>query len=393
MASGLLGAEGAAVVIEAALGDLETASSLDAVLTAEAVAASSYWPAWCDVPVRFVPRDLGRIPSHWTRVGQRRSPLSESARSAVTPAHAILNYWYALLTAESRIACLTMGLDPGLGILHADKAGRDSLVADVMEVVRPDVDTFVLELLERRTFSVGDFVETRSGSCRVLAPLIHELAESAGAWSRTLGAVTEGVASDLARLSRGRVRRVSTPLTQKSRAAAVRRSREPGSVVAKASRPKPSGNCRSCGGPVPGGSTSTARPAGQLEGPRCSGSSSSPARRRPSGVEKPERIRPGRRRRSRRCGGRQSGATGRRGSGLRPAVWPRIPRSSGGRSSRASRRSRLCGWRGRLGCRVPTPVTYGTGDSWRIRGIGKRSGRQPDPPRHLLHCENDAAPI
>jgi CRISPR-associated endonuclease Cas1 len=250
VARGLLGDAKATAVIEAALEDLGEARSLSEILSAEAIAASAYWPAWVDVPVRFARADLASVPARWLTVGQRRSPLSESARSAVAPAHAILNYCYALLAAEVRVACLTMGLDPGLGILHADKPNRDSLVADLMEPVRPEVDAYVLELLDERTFRVSDFAETRSGVCRVLAPLTHELAESASRWCRTVGAVAEQVAADLAKMGEGRVRRVSTPLTQRSRAGAVRQSY--GHEARKPSRSrKVQPTCRSCGAPTP----------------------------------------------------------------------------------------------------------------------------------------------
>ena len=57
-------------------------------------------------------------------------------------ANAILNYLYALLEAETRIAILTMGMDPGLGIMHKDQLSRDSLVCDLMEAARPDVDAW-----------------------------------------------------------------------------------------------------------------------------------------------------------------------------------------------------------------------------------------------------------
>jgi hypothetical protein len=43
------------------------------------------------------------------------------------PANALLNYLYAILEAEARIAILSMGLDPGMGVLHADLKARDSL--------------------------------------------------------------------------------------------------------------------------------------------------------------------------------------------------------------------------------------------------------------------------
>jgi CRISPR-associated endonuclease Cas1 len=248
--SGLLGDPRATAVIEAAIEDLEGATSLSEILSTEAISASAYWPAWMDVPVRFAKADLASIPSRWLVVGQRRSPLSESARSAVAPAHAILNYCYALLAAEARIACLTMGLDPGLGILHADKANRDSIVADLMESVRPEVDAFLLELLDKRTFRASDFAETRSGICRVLAPLTHELAESATRWSGTVGTLAEQVAAAFAKMSGGKVRRVSTPITQRSRAASVRQSF--GHETPKPSQTrKVAPTCRSCGAPTP----------------------------------------------------------------------------------------------------------------------------------------------
>ena len=42
--------------------------------------------------------------------------------------------------AESRLAAVAMGLDPGIGLLHVDAPNRDSLACDLMEPVRPSVD-------------------------------------------------------------------------------------------------------------------------------------------------------------------------------------------------------------------------------------------------------------
>jgi hypothetical protein len=63
----------------------------------------------------------------------RGSLLTSSPRLAIKPANAILNYLYAILEAETRLACLTLGLDPGLGIVHADHRDRDSFALDLME--------------------------------------------------------------------------------------------------------------------------------------------------------------------------------------------------------------------------------------------------------------------
>jgi hypothetical protein len=48
-----------------------------------------------------------------------------------------------------------------------------------MEPIRPHVDRHVLEVVTGRAFRASDFHDTRKGSCRILAPLSHELAETA----------------------------------------------------------------------------------------------------------------------------------------------------------------------------------------------------------------------
>jgi len=99
------------------------------------------------------------VPDHWLTFGQRHSLLSKpSPRRAINPANAMLNYLYAILEAEARIAALRMGLDPGLGLLHADQRSRDSLPCDLMEPVRPKVDAFVLELLAMSRIPQGRFL-------------------------------------------------------------------------------------------------------------------------------------------------------------------------------------------------------------------------------------------
>ena len=56
---------------------------------------------------------------------------SRSPRNAANPASAILSYLYAMLETEARIAALTGGLVPGIGFLHMDQRGRDSLTCDL----------------------------------------------------------------------------------------------------------------------------------------------------------------------------------------------------------------------------------------------------------------------
>jgi CRISPR-associated endonuclease Cas1 len=237
----------AAGEIEHALDRLDQARTLNRLRVIEAEAAVAYWQAWAPIPVSFVRADLARVPEHWRTVGVRSSGIGGRTRSASTPAHATLNYLYALLEAEARLACHTVGLDPTLGILHTDKPWRDSLVFDLIEPARPAVDRYLLDLLARHHFRARDFTETRSGVCRILPPLTHTLAETAPTWTVTLGPVVEGVAQALADSTLQA--RIPTPLTQANRHAAhgARRRTPRPAAVAPA---RPIGNCADCGQPA-----------------------------------------------------------------------------------------------------------------------------------------------
>ncbi len=181
----------------------------------EARAARAYWGAWSAVPVRFARRDAAHVPDHWRVFGARTSPLTSSPRLAANPANALLNYLYAVLEAEAIIAARVIGLDPGLGVMHADQLNRASLAADLMEPIRPAVDRYVFELLARRTFTARDFFETREGVCRVTAPLAAELAATGPRWRSLVGQVTE----DVARMLAGEGDGIPTPISGRNRSA------------------------------------------------------------------------------------------------------------------------------------------------------------------------------
>ena len=234
--------------IEQAQPLLRLATTPAELMVPEAAAALAYWSAWSAVELRWARADAVRIPDGWRTFGSRASPLTGNPRLAGNPANALLNYLYALLEAEARLACLAMGLDPGLGVLHVDQRGRDSLALDVMEAVRPEVDAFVLELIERRTFRRTDFFETRQGVCRILAPLTVELAGTIPVWSARLGPVVEAVAKGLLADSR-ELGRTPTPLTGANRSAGragVRRA-STHSAVRPVSAAR---SCSWCGGAV-----------------------------------------------------------------------------------------------------------------------------------------------
>jgi CRISPR-associated endonuclease Cas1 len=224
---------------------LHVAATRDDVRIAEAMAAGVYWSALSPVAVRFARRDADRVPAHWQTLGSRTSPLTGYARLAANPANAILNYLYAILEAEATIAARIVGLDPGLGVLHADQLNRDSLSADLMEPVRPLVDRCVFELLDRRTFAADDFFETRQGVCRVTPPVARELAGAALDWGRAVGRVAEDVARRLA--DDAGSGHVPTPVSGRNRAAG---RRDNGPRRQGAPRPSGSRGCSQCGAPT-----------------------------------------------------------------------------------------------------------------------------------------------
>jgi len=189
------GASEAREIITAILRLMREADSMGDLRHMESRAASSYWDALRDLPVRFVGRDAAKVPIHWNTVGSRGSVLTESPRKAITPAHALLNYVYAVLEAEARIALLAMGCDPGLGVIHTDSGQRDSFACDLMEAVRPEVDEYVLHLLATRTFLKSDFFETREGVCRIMPPFTSALAQTSPAWAKRLAPIAENAAA------------------------------------------------------------------------------------------------------------------------------------------------------------------------------------------------------
>lgn len=185
-------------MLQRVLERLHTATTLEALRNLESVAARYYWAAWRDVPVRFAKADRKRRPDYWQRFGTRVSPLAGTGpRKAVNPANAILNYLYAILEAEARIAALAVGADPMLGFLHTDQRNRDSLACDLMEPARPRVDALVLDLLEKRELRKEEFFEMPDGQCRLMPSLTGELIQTGPRWARIVLPEAQRVAATL----------------------------------------------------------------------------------------------------------------------------------------------------------------------------------------------------
>lgn len=184
----------ASVLIAIARNKLSSANSSDEIRVVESQGALAYWNAWQELPITFPRVDLPRVPAHWQRFGSRMSVLTNSPRLAVNPPNAMLNYLYAVLETESRLALAALGLDPALGVLHNDLRARDSLACDLMEPVRPQADSFLLDWLKRSPLKREWFFEKADGNCRLMASLASELSQSAEIWRRAVAPFAEGIA-------------------------------------------------------------------------------------------------------------------------------------------------------------------------------------------------------
>lgn len=239
--------------------ELATAQTISAVRQIESQAAAAYWSAWRDVPINFPQQDVakGRIPGHWRTFGTRKSPLSGSPRLATNPANAMLNYLYAVLESESRLAAAALGLDPGLGFIHVDISARDSLACDLMESVRPQVDRYVLDWIMQQPLLRDWLFEQRDGNCRLMATFAVRLSETAPMWARAVAPMAEWVARELWSRQRKPANNIAPPtrLTQRHK----REAKGTPSFPVPERAPRPQTLCRGCGREIEAGRTHCAQ--------------------------------------------------------------------------------------------------------------------------------------
>ena len=97
----------------------------------------------------------------WARSFQESG---RNRRPPTDPVNALLSFCYSLLVKDLVVACLSVGLDPYLGILHRPRFGRPSLALDLAEEFRPLVaDSVVLQVLNNQEVSADSFVSRNAG--------------------------------------------------------------------------------------------------------------------------------------------------------------------------------------------------------------------------------------
>src|SRR6516162_9497823 len=232
--------------------ELRSAEQLEAVLGIEANAALAYWSAWSKLPIHYPRTDLTRVPGYWQVFGARVSPLTGSPRLAVNPPNAVLNYLYAVLESEASLAANELGLDPGLGVLHRDTPNRNSFACDLMEPVRPLVDAYVFDWLQRGPLRREWFFEQANGNCRLMGQFAGELAETAMVWRKAVAPYAEEAAKIFwqGRSKSAKFNFPATRLTQARRSLAKAENL----ITNTPTIPKPLSRCQRCGEPVTAGS-------------------------------------------------------------------------------------------------------------------------------------------
>jgi len=222
-----------------------TAATIDRIRLLESRAAAIYWNSWRTLAIDFPKGDLRRTPEHWRIFKSRFSELTGNPRRAVNPVNAMLNYLYAVLESETRLAVAALGLDPGLGVLHVDAPARDSLACDVMEPIRPEVDAYVLKWISHETLRREWFFEQRDGSCRLMGSFAIRLSETAPTWANAVAPVAERIARILWSTTKKPPRNELPPtrLTQDHRREAMGLPL----VARQVSPPRPESFCKNCG--------------------------------------------------------------------------------------------------------------------------------------------------
>ncbi len=86
-----------------------------------------------------------------------------SSRPAKDPFNACLNYGYGVLYSKVEKALIIAGLDPYIGLLHADNYNKKSLVYDFIEPYRIFVDKPVFYLFSRKKIKDSYYEEIKNG--------------------------------------------------------------------------------------------------------------------------------------------------------------------------------------------------------------------------------------
>jgi len=135
--------------IQTSLDNLKTCETVDSVLAYEGVSASAWFSFLSEI-----------LPGHWKFTGRNRRPPKD-------PINALMSFTYTLTLNELKTIIQERGLDPCIGFLHVPVAGRDSFILDMLELLRPGADAFLIQLLHDNMIQPEDFTLHQKHGCRL----------------------------------------------------------------------------------------------------------------------------------------------------------------------------------------------------------------------------------
>ncbi|WP_373100637.1 MULTISPECIES: type I-C CRISPR-associated endonuclease Cas1c [Pasteurellaceae] len=151
--------QSAVVALNISLQQLKKAENLALIRGIEGEAASRYFGVF---------RNLLTENSEFTFDGRNRRPPRDGI-------NALLSFLYSIVGKDISGALQSVGLDPQVGFLHADRPGRDSLAQDILEEFRAWwIDRMVLSLINRGQVKPRDFTIEASGAVS-LKPELRKL--------------------------------------------------------------------------------------------------------------------------------------------------------------------------------------------------------------------------
>jgi CRISP-associated protein Cas1 len=153
---------------------LDEAASVPQIVTIEAHSAACYWRAFRDMGLQEAKG--GNLPRSWLRFANRNKGAQFLGnKHAQHPINAMLNYAYVVEAGRLAKALAAHGLALPIGFLHADRKGRNSLVWDAIEPLRPVIDAGVFSYIQSREFARADFPQTGATTFRLSRDVIQSM--------------------------------------------------------------------------------------------------------------------------------------------------------------------------------------------------------------------------
>ena len=196
---------------------LDSADTIPQIIATEAQAAMAYWRAFKDAGLREAKG--GNLPRSGLRFANRNKGAQFLGnKHASHPINAMLNYAYVVEAGRLAKALAARGLALPIGFLHSDKKGRNSLVWDAIEPIRPAIDARVFAYIASREFARSDFPQSGASTFRLARPIIAEMLSEASLPPDNIAGAADFMLRTIERHAGGEYRLFKADLRRRKRA-------------------------------------------------------------------------------------------------------------------------------------------------------------------------------